>query len=298
MKGAIIISIGTKVKLITFILSVTMLINILVSYYLVQDEKEDAKIINIAGKQRMLTQKMIVEFYRLTSGVLEAKTIFFKTQKEFNINLQRLRSGDLKINKNKVVSQLLDEVELSWHSFESLLLSSIDTKINLNKVYLKGNETLSYMEKAVVAYEKHATTKRDYINKIQLILGVFTLLVIFYMGFLSLGIHAQLSKFLKHSRSISGRKSSLKGNELDLAYVHIQYFLDDVELAIDSASLAVAQSEKASIQLASAKLDSKAIEHLDKSEDIVIEANEELYKTSILLKNLKTKLQDVVSPKF
>jgi len=294
------ISIASKVKLITAILSLTMVFNIFVTYYLVQDEKEDAKIINIAGKQRMLTQKMIAEFYRLTAEEVGAKEAFFKTQKEFNTNLHRLRSGDLRLDENKEVSALLDNVEKAWKDFESLMLEGITSKVDIDvkEIYTKGNMTLEFMEKAVLAYEVHATSKRDFINQIQLVLGIFALFVIIYMGVLSLGIHTQLSKFLKHSRDISGREASSKGNELDLACVHIQYFLDDVESAIDSAAVAVAQSEKASIKLAMAKQDPKALEHLDKSEDIVIETNEELYKTSILLKKLKTKLQDAANPSF
>lgn len=294
------ISIATKVKLITLVLSLTMVFNIFVTYYLVQDEKADAQIINIAGKQRMLTQKMIAEFYRLSSGEEGAREEFFKTQKAFNTNLHRLRSGDLRLDENEEVTTLLTEVEKSWKNFESLMLKGLrlGAKADLNEIYIKGSMTLELMEKAVLAYELHAMSKRDFINKIQLILGIFTLFVIIYMGALSLGIHTQLSKFLKHSRKISGREASAKGNELDLACVHIQYFLDDVESAIDSATMAVTQSEKASMQLAMAKQDSNAIKHLDKSEDIVIEANEELYKTSILLKKLKTKLQDSANPTF
>ena len=62
------ISIATKVKLITIVLSITMIFNIFVTYYLIQDEKADARIINIAGKQRMLTQKLIAEFYRINEN--------------------------------------------------------------------------------------------------------------------------------------------------------------------------------------------------------------------------------------
>jgi len=281
-------------------LSITMIFNIFVTYYLIQDEKADARIINIAGKQRMLTQKLIAEFYRINENEEGAREEFFKTQKEFNTNLHRLRSGDLRLDENEEVSTLLNEVEQAWKNFESLMLKGLilGNEVDLNEIYIKGSMTLGLMEKAVLAYELNATSKRDFINKIQLILAVFTLFVIIYMGVVSLGIHTQLSKFLKHSRDISGRDASTKGSELDLACAHIQYFLDDVESAIDSASVAVAQSEKASIQLAMAKQDSKAIKHLDKSEDIVIEANEELYKTSILLKKLKTKLQDAANPKF
>ncbi len=294
------ISIATKVKLITIVLSITMVFNIFVTYYLVQDEKEDAKIINIAGKQRMLTQKMIAEFYRLNSDAHYDTKAFFQAQKSFNINLERLRSGDLSLDDNQEVSILLDKVEEGWKTFESLMLESIhkDPKTDLNAIYIKGNLTLALMEEAVLAYERNATSKRDFINQIQLVLGVFALFVILYMGVVSLGIHTQLNRFLKHSSDISGRAQKSKGSELELACEHIQYFLDDVEAAIDSATQAVQQSEKAAIQLSLVKQDPQEIKHLDKSEDIVIEANEELYKTSMLLKKLKTKLQDAANPNF
>ena len=294
------ISIATKVKLITIVLSITMIFNIFVTYYLVQDEKVDARIINIAGKQRMLTQKMIAESHRIALGEKGASQEFFKAEKEFNTNFQRLGSGDLRVDKNSEVNLLLQEVEKSWKVFEALMLENIqkNSVSGLKEIYINGNKTLALMEKTVFAYENHATNKRDFINQTQLLLGLFALFVIVYMGSVSLGIHTQLNKFLKHSSEISGRKQVNKGSELELAYEHIQYFLDDVEAAIDSASQAVQQSEKASVQLATAKQDPRAQEHLDKSEDIVIEANEELYKTSILLKNLKTKLQDAANPSF
>jgi len=294
------ISIAMKVKLITIVLSITMIFNIFVTYYLVQDEKADARIINIAGKQRMLTQKMIVEFHRIALGKQGASQEFFRAQQEFNANLQRLGSGDLRVSKNSEVDLLLQEVEKSWKVFEALMLSTIqkDSASSLKEIYINGKKTLALMEKTVFAYEHHATSKRDFINQVQLFLGLFALFVIVYMGSLTLGIHTQLNKFLKHSSEISGRKQVNKGSELELAYEHIQYFLDDVEAAIDSASQAVQQSEKASVQLATAKQDLRIQEHLDRSEDIVIEANEELYKTSKLLKKLKTKLQDAANPTF
>lgn len=294
------ISIATKVKSITIVLSLTMMFNIFVTYYLVQDEKADAQIINIAGKQRMLTQKMIAEFHRIALGEKDAMQEFFSAQKSFNANLQRLTVGDLAVDTGSEVHLLLHEVEKSWKEFEILMLENIQNSsgLKLNAIYTKGNLTLELMEKTVLAYENNATNKRDSINQIQLALGIFALLVIIYMGYLSLGIHTQLNKFLKHSSDISGRKQMKKGSELELACEHIQYFLDDVEAAIDSAANAVQQSEKASIQLAMAKQDPRAQEHLDKSEDIVIEANEELYKTSLLLKKLKTKLQDAANPSF
>lgn len=295
------ISISTKVKLITLVLSLTMIFNLFVTYYLIQDEKEDAQIINIAGKQRMLTQKMIAELYKRSIDSKHTSTQLIMAQDEFKTNLQRLHSGDLSLDENIQVHQLLNDVQNSWNDFEVLVSNSIKNSSSvqeLNLLYTLANKTLVLMDETVSAYENNATGKRDFINKIQLLLGVFALLVIVYMGYVSLGIDKQLRKFLKHSSDISGRKPTSKGSELDLACEHIQYFLDDVEAAIDSASIAVEQSEKASVKLAKNNQDTQGQEHLDKSEDIVIEANEELYKTSILLKKLKNKLQNAANPTF
>ncbi len=294
------ISISTKVKLITIVLSLMMIFNLFVTYYLIQDEKADAQIINIAGKQRMLTQKMIAESYKQSIDSEHTSTPLFMAKNEFNTNLERLYSGDLSLDKNVEVHLLLNDVKNSWNEFEDLMSKNANKSSTqeLNLLYTQANKTLELMDKTVSAYENYATDKRDFINNIQLLLGVFALLVIVYMGYISLGIDKQLRKFLKHSSDISGRKPTSKGSELDLACEHIQYFLDDVEAAIDSAALAVEQSEKASIKLAKNNKDLQGQVHLDMSEDIVIEANEELYKTSILLKKLKTKLQNAAHPTF
>lgn len=292
------ISIRTKVKLITVVLSVTMVFNIFVTYYLIQDEKTDAKIINVAGKQRMLTQKMIGELHRIDRKKKAAEEEFLRAQGEFDRNFQRLRVGDLSLMKNEEISSALQEVQTSWKAFDRLTFSYLNNNAAplLDEIYKQGNKTVALVEKTVQAYEEYAMDKRDFINQIQLILGLFALLVIIYMGIIALSIQTQLNKFVKHSSDISGRKEEKSGSELELACAHIQYFLDDVEAAIDSASEAVKQSEKAALNLQAAKVNPQAQKHLDKSEDIVIEANEELYKTSILLKKLKAKLQDAANP--
>ncbi len=295
------ISIRTKVKLITVVLSMTMIFNILVTYYLIQDEKTDAQIINVAGKQRMLMQKMIGELHRFDHNKKEAEEEFLKGHGEFKRNFQRLRMGDLSFEKNDQISVALNEVEKSWNAFDRLTFLYLENNayVVLEKIYTHGNKTVELVDKTVQAYEAYATDKRDFINNIQLVLGLFTLFVIIYMGFIALSIQTQLNKFVKHSSNISGRREADKhGSELELACAHIQYFLEDVESAIDSAAEAVRQSEKAALNLQIAKENPQAQKHLDKSEDIVIEANEELYKTSILLKKLKEKLQDAANPSF
>ncbi len=294
------ISIRTKVKLITIVLSVTMIFNIFVTYYLIQDEKTDAQVINIAGKQRMLMQKMIGELYRMQGNKTVAEGEFLRAQGEFNRNFKRLKEGDLSVDKSEKISAALQEVQTGWKAFDRLTFAYLDNNSDplLEQIYIQGNKTLNLVDMTVKAYERYATSKRDFINQIQLVLGLFTLFVIIYMGAIALSIQTQLNKFVKHSSDISGREEEKHGSELELACAHIQYFLDDVESAIDSASEAVRQSEKAALNLQMAKANPQAQKHLDKSEDIVIEADEELYKTSILLKKLKAKLQDAANPSF
>jgi len=288
------INIGLKVKIITAVLSVTMLVNLFVTYYLIENEKVDAQVINIAGKQRMLTQKAVGEFHRLTMNKKDAKTEINDVDKIFRENLKRLLSGNLSHGKNLSIHNELVIIEKRWSSFKELMLlaskKSLDIKRDL--VYEEGNKLLNIIDKTVQAYEIQAKNKKDFIKSMQFVLGFIALMIIVYMAKIALGINAQLNAFLKRSTKISGHQEKEKGNELEVACLHIQYFLNDVEHAIDSATKAVEKSEQAALELANEKNNPQALQQLDNSEDIVIETNEELYKTANVLKKLKQKLQE------
>lgn len=290
--------IRTKVKFITIVLSFTMLFTIAVTYYLIQDEKSDAQIINVAGKQRMLTQKMIAELHRIGLSENEAREEFNEAKKQFHAGLVRLSTGDLSSVRGEEIGGALKEVEQSWHVFSEMTQAYAQTPsaLLLQQIYMQGNTMLAQIERAVMLYEKHSRAKRDFINQVQLVLAFFSFFIILYMGSIALSIQAQLSRFSQHSTAISGRKDHSGGNELEEAYAHIKYFLDDVENAIDAAVEAVRQSEDTAIKIA--KHDPAMQKHLDKNEDIVIEANEELHKTSRILKKLKSKLQDTAHSPF
>ena len=58
-------SITIKVRWIVAILSLNLIAIIMVNIWLNMDQKNDAKVINIAGKQRMLTQRTVLELHRL-----------------------------------------------------------------------------------------------------------------------------------------------------------------------------------------------------------------------------------------
>lgn len=290
--------IRTKVKFIITVLSFMMLFTIAVTYYLIQDEKSDAQIINVAGKQRMLTQKMIAELHRTGLSDNGAREEFNEAKKQFHTGLVRLRTGDLSSAHGEEIQGALNEIEQSWHVFSEMTQAYAQTPsaLLLQQIYIHGNTMLEQIEKAVILYEKNAREKRDFINQVQLVLALFAFFIILYMGSIALSIQAQLGRFSQHSTAISGRKDQAGGNELEAAYAHIQYFLDDVESAIDAAVEAVRQSEDAAMKIS--KHDPAMQKHLEKNEDILIEANEELHKTSRILKKLKSKLQDTAHSPF
>ena len=82
-------SITTKVRWIVAILSLNLITIIMVDIWLNMDQKYDAKVINIAGKQRMLSQRTVLELHRL---LVDEEGAFEKLQlarEEFDRNFKQ-----------------------------------------------------------------------------------------------------------------------------------------------------------------------------------------------------------------
>lgn len=122
-----------------------------------------AAAINLAGKQRMLTQKMSKEFLQVKLGVdaEKSKEQLFGTMMLFEQTLTGLVDGDsiLGLKKSEtpeVIAQLAVVKEL-WKEFRPLVEVGLEKEISdrdLEKVYQKNIPLLKQMNKAVVLYEK------------------------------------------------------------------------------------------------------------------------------------------------
>ncbi len=144
-------------------------------------DKELATAINLAGKQRMLTQKMSKESLLVFIGIDLDKNIqkLKKTSALFDKTLNGLLNGDSSLNlvasKNKEIENKLKEVAKLWQPFKERIDSVASLK-NLNDEtfnYIEENNIplLKKMNEAVTLYTKlgnNGTNKLKMANDINL----------------------------------------------------------------------------------------------------------------------------------
>ena len=83
---------------------------------------QDGYIINIAGKERMLTQKITKEIFTINAQNSKDYTALNAAIEEFEENLDTLRFGDIKrgitIPSKAIITTKLDAIAKEWNSFK------------------------------------------------------------------------------------------------------------------------------------------------------------------------------------
>ncbi|WP_295055567.1 type IV pili methyl-accepting chemotaxis transducer N-terminal domain-containing protein [Sulfuricurvum sp.] len=289
-------SISTKIRWIVAILSLNLITIILVDIWLNSDQKFDAKVINTAGKQRMLSQRTVLELHRLLLDEEGAYERLQSARGEFDRNFKQLSTATSEYQgfSNEEIEKTMMEVYAHWNRMGGLIdryLQGDHNLFDLKTIYDDGDRTLVLMDKAVTQYEEYMMEKRIVAHRIQILLALISFGVILYMARTTLQIQRNFDKFLEHSKSISGNEyiGKPRGNELDIACAHIEYFLHNVEEAIQNATEAVEKSEAATAILIGTAPETEEL--LEQSEDMMIQVSEELHHTAQRLKKLKNNLQ-------
>lgn len=289
-------SISTKVRWIVAVLSLNLIIIILADIWLNMDQKYDARVINMAGKQRMLSQRTVLELHRLLVDEEGAYDKLQAARGEFDRNFQTLNTeaSEYRGVTNQEIGKTMAEVQTVWSQMGRLIdhyLQGDQNLADLKMIYEYGDQTLTLMDKAVTQYEEYMIEKRMMAYRIQISFALISFGVILYMARTTLQIQRNFDKFLDHTKAISGEETIIKksDNELDIACAHIEYFLHNVEEALQSATEAVEKSEAAAAHLIGSAPETEAL--LEQNEDVMIQVSEELHQTSQRLKKLKTNLQ-------
>jgi signal transduction histidine kinase len=168
----------------------------LVTVFLFIQEKQDydSVVINLAGRQRMLSQKMTKEVLLFTQGVFTAETVF-NTIDLFDQTLEALLNGGkapldlvqttfttLPAPKSKAVVRQLKRVESIWRLFSENAKMHLKERQTSSLTYLKDNNVLllEEMNKAVFLMDEVAASKVASMQ-IMLLLGSAILSILFLL---------------------------------------------------------------------------------------------------------------------
>jgi nitrate/nitrite-specific signal transduction histidine kinase len=322
--------ISTKIRILGAGLIFTILSLIVLTIYLNEKNVKDSLIINISGKERMLTQQISKNiFYLYHKRVLNFNELDNAVE-EFKYILNTLKNGNelrgIEAAPTDDIAQQLSKIVVLWNSFnnnvqtfkELIVLKNIQNDIRLsahvNSIYTSNNNLLKEVDYLVTLYTQYTEQKTHTIKKFQYF-GAFILFLLIVYSILQLRIiESHANDFLTYSKNIINAQVENKPIE----YIEIDAEKEIVEVSdtlncfINKINSAMKYSEDAvaKSQLASEKLeeitdefdkliddmeDSQVLSsQLSRSEDIAIQSSEDLLRTTKKLSALKSQLDSLL----
>lgn len=317
--------ISTKIKTLGALLVFLTLCIIATTIYLNEKNTKDALIINIVGKQRMLTQKIAKNVFYLhytrSSNFIELDAAI----QEFIYSLNSLKNGNELLGIKPVPTENIATqfyiIDIIWNNYNQnvqdfkreLLLEqdnySKRTQLYVDTIYTTNTVLLNEVDNLVHLYTVYAENKTKYLKYFQYVAAVVLILLFFY-GFIKLReIEQNAQNF------IDSTKKLIQGNDIEhLKPIEVKAeseivevsdtincFINKINSAMEFSSSAIEQSKQASNKLEEITeefdkilddlKDSASIsQQLNKSEDMVIESTEDLIASTKRLQELKNEL--------
>lgn len=322
--------ISTKVKFLGFLTILLMLSVTLTTIYLNQQNVKDALVVNIVGKQRMLTQQMSKNIFYIHYSSKNADFYELnKAREEFINGLNTLKHGDKEKRiysvPTKKISKQLQKVDNLWtifyediKNFKSYSTSNDayanNAKLNLivDSIYKNNTILLNEVDQLVTMYTEYSEDKTNLVKIFQYIAMALILILYIYALNKLRAIESHINEFVNYSKKLVSDEDATKlkpmelesESEIEIVEVNdtINCFINKINSAVDYSNEALAQSKHASQKLEELtdefdtildelKDRSLASKHLNKSEDIVIESTEDLINSTKKLQNLKEELE-------
>lgn len=322
-------TISSKIKLIGIFFIILMISIIVSTIYLNEKNKKDALVINIAGKQRMLTQKIAKNIFYLyhnneSQNELDAATV------EFIYNLDSLKNGNKLIGifnaPTDEIAKQISKIEILWHNFYANInkFKEIVVKRDLtnehlletivHSIYNTNNTLLNDVDILVSMYTSYTEEKTDYLRYSQYLFALIIIFLIIYSFSQLKAMEANARKFFEFSKKVAQNPDNQPLEPIKIeaekeivdATDTINCFINKINSAMNYSANAVEQSKNASIKLEEINDEFNTIIHelnnsaevsrqIDKSEGIVIQTQEDLIKTTKKLQDLKNELDKLLN---
>ena len=323
-------TISTKIKFIGILFIVLMTSIIVTTMYLNEKNKKDASIINIAGKQRMLTQNISKNVFYLYQNNHASYSELDSATIEFIYNLNSLKDGNPLIGIPKAptekIEKQISKVETLWNNFHKNindfkeLTQNKDKNNNLilenivNSIYDTNTNLLFEVDNLVSMYTLYCEQKSDYLRYIQYTFALIIIFLIIY-SFLQLkSMEENAKKFFEESKKIVENDDNEllvpmrieAEKEIVEATDTINCFIEKINSAMLYSASAIEQSKNASVKLEEITDEFDKIineltnstdisKQLNKSEDIVIQSQENLMNSTKKLQELKNELDKLMN---
>lgn len=323
--------ITSRIKIISFILSLLLVSLIAVTAYLNEQSKHDGYVVHIIGKERMLTQKMAKEIFLNLHREQSDFRPFQEAKLEFTANLRALQSGT---QDGKIApppnSEIASELEKIGHQSDQFLTQAETIKVKielqaipdakeLDELYRNNNVLLENIDHTVQAYTKASEEKIERLQWIQYAAALMTLVAVVGSILLSRKIDEEFDQFLSNAKEVAQIRCDEIGietvrsdgvqNELVQAETDMKTFLIHVEKVLHKAQSALVESQNTLEQIEDAaktmeqQLSHTALsennkaeisDYIDMSENLTINSLEKIATTQQMLDKFHTMLEKIV----
>ena len=320
-------NISTKIKVIGILFALLMTSIIATTIYLNNKNEKDAMIINIAGKQRMLTQNISKNIFYLYSNPKSSQNELDTSIEEFIYNLESLKGGNslgkLKEAPNMQIDRQMLQIEYLWSifyqnivKFKELIHNNTNQKElqNIVNIIYETNPELLYEVDALVSLHTiNSEQKIRFLKNSQYFFAILILFLIIY-SFLELKtMEKNALRFLEESKKVMEQnfeeplkplKIEAEGELVEASNI-FNRFLNKINSAIIDSNSALEQSKNASYKLEEISNEFDEIineiqnkneisKQLNRSEDIAIQTQEQLLHSSKRLNELKNELEKII----
>ncbi len=321
------LKISTKIKIYGLILISLMMLAIMVTIYFNNKNVNDSLLINIAGQQRMLTQKISKDIFYIYESKEQSYDSLDNSIQKFISNYEYIKSREeiqeMLQDKNSKIFLQMRRIELLWadfiknvNNFKSVMQTPTkEEKVRemLRSIYEESSVLLVEVNNLVTLLTIRNENKNYHIKNLQYTAAFLLLVLMFYIVAQLKHIENNAHSFMEYSKHLAASSDVLhiepiheKAEEelLEMDEV-VQSFANKINSAIAFSNEALAQSEQASGKLEEISgefehlLDelshhSDVTEHLSNSEDMMIESTEELINSTKKLHTLKKELDKIL----
>ena len=197
-----------------------VLVSVGVTYWGLQTQRQDALVINLAGRQRMLIQQMTRLSFQLQAGDESASVALKESEEIFSQTLSALQYGgsvpyladsvvSLPATSDAQIQTALRDVEVSWNQYRSTL-DAMDSSASLQATLEGQSDDL--VQKADVVVRLYEATSTAKVNRLRIIQVVF---LVFAMLLLAVGAWMTRRSLLKPLDDLVLAAKRLGENQLD-----------------------------------------------------------------------------------
>jgi methyl-accepting chemotaxis protein len=267
--------------------------------------KYDAQVINLAGRQRMLTQKMTKEMLFILAGQNQQEALA-KTKNLFQTTLAGLILGNDEIGlppapTEEILSQLT-LVESLWGKFRIALDKAVTTKDEklLNRLTVDSVTILKEMNAAVKMFETHSNKKMITLKRqalaffvISLVNAIFAYLIIDKKLIQRVEKIQAVSKKVMDSKDLTLRINFNGSDELDRTAQTFDHLLEEFSrVNKETQKLEQQLQEKLAVVIKHSKANQKS---MDGQQDELIQASTSMSQMVVSVNEVVTNTQSAAS---